>query len=166
MSFWASLFGNTGGGIIKAVGDVVDSVTTTDEERMELENEMAKTRMNFQLENRRLDVHEQELHVQDTASARAMQAEIQESEHANVLAKMVGPALAVGAPLLTFVLFYMVLFKTSSITQDQKDLILYILGVLSAICTQIFSFYFGSSQGSRDKHRLIERIHHRNPEQK
>jgi hypothetical protein len=33
----------------------------------------------------------------------------------------------------------------------QKDLVVYILGVLSAVVTQIFSYYFGSSQGSARK---------------
>jgi hypothetical protein len=36
------------------------------------------------------------------------------------------------------------------------DVVIYILGVLSAIVTQIFSYYFGSSMGSADKNKIIE----------
>jgi flagellar basal body-associated protein FliL len=34
---------------------------------------------------------------------------------------------------------------------EAKDILIYILGVLSAAVTQILSYYFGSSQGSKDK---------------
>jgi len=35
--------------------------------------------------------------------------------------------------------------------KENEQIIIYILGVLSAIDTQIFSFYFGSSHGSQQK---------------
>jgi len=38
---------------------------------------------------------------------------------------------------------------------EVKDVVLYVLGVLSAILTQVFSFYFGSFQGSSDKNKTI-----------
>lgn len=38
---------------------------------------------------------------------------------------------------------------------SQKEIILYILGVLSAIASQIFSYYFGSSKGSSRKDETI-----------
>ena len=34
---------------------------------------------------------------------------------------------------------------------ESKDILIYILGVLSAAVTQILSYYFGSSVGSKDK---------------
>jgi hypothetical protein len=38
---------------------------------------------------------------------------------------------------------------------EAKDILIYILGVLSAAVTQILSYYFGSSQGSKDKDRKL-----------
>jgi hypothetical protein len=38
---------------------------------------------------------------------------------------------------------------------EAKDILIYILGVLSAAVTQILSYYFGSSQGSKDKSELM-----------
>jgi hypothetical protein len=54
------------------------------------------------------------------------------------------------------VLFYFGLFKNKVlIDNSSKDVVIYILGVLSAIITQIFSFYYGSSQGSSDKNKIM-----------
>ena len=41
---------------------------------------------------------------------------------------------------------------------SQKEIILYILGVLSAIASQIFSYYFGSSKGSARKDETIAKL--------
>jgi flagellar basal body-associated protein FliL len=43
------------------------------------------------------------------------------------------------------------MFDTSPVEPSRKDILIYILGVLSAVATQIMSYYFGSSQGSKDK---------------
>ena len=40
---------------------------------------------------------------------------------------------------------------TSGLNGTQKDIVIYILGVLSAAVTQILGYYFGSSKGSADK---------------
>jgi hypothetical protein len=50
------------------------------------------------------------------------------------------------------------IFQPDVASEKAKDIIIYVLGVLSAIITQVFSFYFGSSQGSVDKSRAIERL--------
>jgi len=73
-----------------------------------------------------------------------------------MLSKNVSAYLAIGTTILTFILFYILVFKPSAIEDRSKDVIIYILGVLSAIVTQIFSFYFGSSQGSADKNKTIQ----------
>jgi hypothetical protein len=34
---------------------------------------------------------------------------------------------------------------------SRKDILIYVLGVLSAVSTQVASYYFGSSSGSKEK---------------
>ena len=41
---------------------------------------------------------------------------------------------------------------------NEKDIIIYVLGVLSAVCTQVVSYYFGSSQGSAQKQTQIDKL--------
>jgi hypothetical protein len=63
----------------------------------------------------------------------------------------VTPVLALSILLLTFVLFGVVMFDNTPVETSRKDILIYVLGVLSAIATQIVSYYFGSSQGSKEK---------------
>lgn len=51
--------------------------------------------------------------------------------------------------VFTFVIFFVILLV--DIEQQNKEVIIYLLGVLSAISTQIISYFFGSSAGSKDK---------------
>lgn len=50
-----SFFDIFGGNIIETVGKVADELITTDEERLEKENEKLKTKLYYELENKRLD---------------------------------------------------------------------------------------------------------------
>ena len=94
--------------------------------------------------------------VEDRASARQREADVAASENAPFINKIITPVLAVGTILLSFLLFYIVAFDTSVFTNANKDIIIYILGVLSAIDTQIIGYYFGSSSQSAEKTRTIE----------
>jgi len=71
------------------------------------------------------------------------------------LTKHVASLLALLTVFLSFSLFFVLIFFR--LEPDKKDIVVYILGVLSAIDTQIFSFYFGSSKDSEVKNRLINR---------
>jgi hypothetical protein len=96
--------------------------------------------------------------VEDRDSARKREAEIAVSDAAPTINKVITPVLAIGTILLSFLLFYIVAFDTSVFTNANKDIIIYILGVLSAIDTQIIGYYFGSSSQSADKTKTIESI--------
>ena len=114
---------------------------------MEHEEELLKLR----LEEDKLDLAELELRLKDVDSARDREAAIATSKDAPLLNKIVTPVLALGIVGLTFVLFGVVMFDASPVEASRKDILIYVLGVLSAIATQIVSYYFGSSQGSKDK---------------
>ena len=114
---------------------------------MEHEEELLK----LKLEENKLDLAELEARLKDTNSARDREVQIATSDKAPLLNKIVTPVLALSILLLTFVLFGVVMFDNTPVESSRKDILIYILGVLSAISTQIVSYYFGSSQGSKDK---------------
>lgn len=114
---------------------------------MEHEEELLKLR----LEEDKLDLAELELRLKDTDSARDREVQIATSDKAPLLNKIVTPVLALILLTLTFVLFGIVMFDSTPVESSRKDILIYILGVLSAISSQIVSYYFGSSQGSKDK---------------
>jgi hypothetical protein len=98
---------------------------------------------------REIDLREIEAHAKDRDSARNRETVIATSDHAPLLNKVVTPVLALGVVGLSFALFAVLIFV--NFKPEAKDILIYILGVLSAAVTQILSYYFGSSQGSKDK---------------
>jgi len=96
--------------------------------------------------------------VADRASAREREAQVATSEAAPTINKIITPVLAIGTIVLSFVLFYIVAFDTDIVTTRNKDVIIYILGVLSAIDTQIIGYYFGSSSSSVQKSDFLEKM--------
>jgi hypothetical protein len=98
---------------------------------------------------REIDLKEIEAHAKDRDSARNRETAIATSDKAPMLNKLVTPVLALGVVGLSFVLFTILIFV--DVRPEAKDILIYILGVLSAAVTQILSYYFGSSQGSKDK---------------
>ena len=114
---------------------------------MEHEEEL----MRLRLEADKLDLAELELRLKDVDSARDRETAIATSKDAPLLNKVITPILALGIVTLTFVLFAIVMFDETPVDASRKDILIYVLGVLSAIATQIVSYYFGSSQGSKEK---------------
>jgi hypothetical protein len=156
MGFLTDLFSGGASNLVNSVGNVLDKVVTTKGEKMQLDNEIKKAEMQFQTDMAKLSVEEKQMIYTDIASARSMATAIETSPTAPKLAKITAPMLAIGTTVLTFGLFYILLFRNKQLVDaGSKDLVLYILGVLSAIVTQIFSFYFGSSQGSADKNKML-----------
>jgi len=114
---------------------------------MEHEEELLR----LKIEDNKLGLQELEMYLKDTDSARDREVQIATSDKAPLLNKIVTPVLALSLLLLTFVLFGVVMFDDTPVEASRKDILIYILGVLSAIASQIVSYYFGSSVGSKDK---------------
>ncbi len=145
MSWLSDMVGGSAGQIIESVGEVADKFITTDKEREELE-----------ISKSRLKLEEFQAEVADRGSARERETRINESPDASWLSKNISSLLAIGCLVLTFFMFYKVFgMKTND---ENKDIVVYILGVLSAISTQIISYYFGSSMGSKNKSDIMERM--------
>lgn len=155
MGFIKDLFSGGANTLVDSVGKVLDNVITTKEEKLQLENELRKSEMQYQLELKKLSNEERQMILSDISSARQREVQVQTSEHATKLSKNVSPILAFGTTFLTMLFFYILVFKPNSISPQSKEVVLYILGVLSAILTQVYSYYFGSSMGSADKSRTL-----------
>ncbi len=162
MSFLKDIFSGGASTLVDSVGKMLDNVVTTKEEKLQLENEIRKSEMQFQVDMKKLSNEEQQMILGDISSARQREVQIQTSEHATKLAKNVSPFLALGTTLITLALFYVLIFTPEVIKGDSKDIIMYILGVLSAVLTQIYSYYFGSSAGSAEKSKTLAGMQGRN----
>lgn len=94
-------------------------------------------------------------YLADTNSARDREARIATSESAPYINKVIGPCLAIAILGGALILFLCMIFGVDeTFGTAQKEIMLYILGVISAMCTQVVSYYFGSSRGdaAKDQH--------------
>lgn len=135
--------------------------------------------LRLQLEDNKLAFEETKAYLADVASARGSQQAIQTSADAPWYAKAIQPALAAFTICITLLLFAAFVYWSrdipvldpqgvplvdannrplvqSGINSLQKDIVIYVLGVLSAAFSQILGFYFGSSQSSRDKSKTLD----------
>lgn len=154
-NFLNKIFSGGAGQVVESVANVVDKFVQTKEEKDAANLELQK------VINSHLEVMEQEatkqLEVQqkEMDSARNREIQIAVSDKAPLLNKIITPILALAVVTLTFILFYILMFREVG---NEKDIIIYVLGVLSAVCTQVVSYFFGSSQGSAQKQTQIDKL--------
>jgi hypothetical protein len=96
-----------------------------------------------------LELEYAKLDAQDRDSARKAYTAIATSENATKLDKLVVPILALGVVGLAFSLIGVLMFIDTP--NDQQQLVIFALGFITSAAGQVLSFYFGSSQGSKDK---------------
>ena len=106
------------------------------------------------LKLKELDLEYAKLEVADRDSARQAYAAVATSEHATKLDKVVVPVLALGVVGLAFALIGVLMFVNTP--TDQQQIIIFALGFITSAAGQVLSFYFGSSQGSKDKTEEIK----------
>ncbi|WP_075187656.1 hypothetical protein [Teredinibacter haidensis] len=164
-NFFTTLFSAGASNLVDAVGEAIDKTITSDEERKELENELAKASMHYDLETSKLGLEERKAELVDTASARENQSRIQESVNASWLSKNIHPILALGIIGLTFFMYFWIIYRGWGAIEGtgMKEIIIYILGALTTVSTQVAAFFFGSSQGSKDKQKALSDIANRLP---
>lgn len=106
------------------------------------------------LKLKELDLEYAKLEAADRDSARKAYAAVATSEYATKLDKAVVPILALGVVGLAFMLIAILMFVNTP--QDQQQIIIFALGFITSAAGQVLSFYFGSSQGSKEKSKEIE----------
>jgi hypothetical protein len=154
-NFLNKIFSGGAGQVVESVANVVDKFVQTKEEKDAANLELQKV-LNSHLEVMEQEATKQlEVYQKEMDSARNREIQIATAEKAPLINKIVTPVLALIVVLLTFILFYVLMFKQVG---NEKDIIIYVLGVLSAVCTQIVSYYFGSSQGSAQKQSQIDKL--------
>ena len=101
-----------------------------------------------------LDLEYAKLDQQDRDSARQAYAAVATSENSTKLDKAVVPILALGTVALAFLFIGILIFI--DVAADQQQMIIFALGFITSSAGQVLSFYFGSSQGSKDKTKELE----------
>ncbi len=154
-NIFQKIFSGGAGDLVDKVAGAVDRFVQTKEEKAEAQIELQKV-INSHLEVMEQEATKQlEIQQKEMDSARNREIQIAVADKAPLINKIVTPILALSVVALTFILFYILMFKQVG---NEKDIIIYVLGVLSAVCTQVISYYFGSSQGSAQKQSQIDKF--------
>ena len=103
-----------------------------------------------------LDLEYAKLDAADRDSARKAYAEVATSENATKLDKSVVPILALGTVSLAIMFIAILMFR--DVPVDQQQMVIFALGFITSSAGQVLSFYFGSSQGSKDKNKEIQEL--------
>ncbi len=140
--------------IITSVGEVADRFINTSEDKQKFQLEMGKVVNERMKDMQEYQARELEAQVKEMESARSREVQIATAEKAPLLNKIITPILAILVIVLAFSMFYMVMFK--KLEGADRDVVVFVLGVLSSAVTMILGYYFGSSAGSARKQQYIE----------
>lgn len=87
--------------------------------------------------------------VEDKQDARKMYMTMANKVNAHWLERLLVPMLALGVVSVAFILVGAVMFI--NIPDSQENIVIFALGFVTATAGQVVGFYFGSSQGSKEK---------------
>ena len=137
--------------VTNAIDNIVDNAASASEDKLTLESELQKAERQYELEKARINIEEEKVALEDRTRATNREVFMQSSPNATKLGKNISAYLAIAATLLCFCLFYIVVINPKLCENADKQVLTYILGVLSALLSQVYSYYFGSSAGSSRK---------------
>lgn len=142
--------------LISSVGGVIDNLTLSKEEKLELSNKLTEE-INRHDEATQLAAQKEiDAYLADTQNARGENTKIQESANASWLAKNVAYILDLTfiAAFLTMlaIIFYRV------VPEENKELFYMGFGSLLSYVGTILVFHRGTSQGSKDKSEAIKKL--------
>jgi hypothetical protein len=140
--------------LVEAVDKSVGVTTGSAEEKQERQLELAKAQMQYDLDIARNGTQAMESDRADRADARQHDLAVQESDSTDWLEKNIHPVLSLSIVLLTFFMFILIIFG-GVYSSGMKDIVIYILGALSTVATQVVSYYFGSSSSSAVKNKAL-----------
>lgn len=146
MGFLDKIFSGGAGEVIKSVGGVLDNLITNKEELAQAKLE-AEKEINRHFEAIQADTTKQlELEYQDRASARTRESEfIKATGHVDYI---VWVLVIVAMSIFSFMVYSVV---KGTVPAENRELIFHIFGIVEGFILSIFTYYFGSSAGSRLK---------------
>jgi len=140
--------------ILNIGGKLIDKLIPDPEAKAKAQLELATLAQNGELAQLQADLDRFKAEVEDRDSARKAHAEVATSANSTQLDKAVVPLLALGVVGLAFMLIAVLMFVDTP--DNQQQLVIFALGFVTSAAGQVLSFYFGSSQGSKDKTKEIQ----------
>jgi len=148
----AVLKATVGGNPMGAVQDVIGSLTKSkDAKAKPILNELQLKISEIELEFSKVELEETKAYLGDVQNARAREIEFIKQGKRDWMQTTVA---AIGLVMLGFVLYVLVY---RHIPDDNKTLFIHFIGIIEGVALSIFGYYFGTSKGSTDKNKLINK---------
>lgn len=125
--------------------DVLQTISNSSPETL---LRLKEVESNFKVKMKELEIDILELDIQDKKSAR--DREVSLSDNTNRILAFLIVALYIGIQLW--------LVSGHILPQEMREIVMRALGTLDAIMGMVFSYYFGSSLGSKEKTNQLEKI--------
>lgn len=148
--------------VVDSVGKVLDNVITTKDEL-----EAAKLKANEEI-NRHFEVLQnqadelEKAYLVDVQSSRDANVKIQETPNASWMSKNIAYLIDIFVTTawvsLTSYLIVVMLNLVKKDEQADYTAVTAVWGAVTGVFTQVLSFHRGSSKGSEDKQRMIEKL--------
>ena len=140
--------------ILNIGGKLIDKLIPDPEQKAKAQLDLQTLAQQGELAHIQADIDKFKAEVEDRDSARKAHAEVATSANSTPLDKAVVPLLALGVVGLAFLLIAVLMFIDTP--DNQQQLVIFALGFITSAAGQVLSFYFGSSQGSKDKSELMK----------
>jgi len=160
--------------LVKAVGDGLDNLFTSKEEKAILENKKSEIEALLQekimaheerveeiaIEKLKVEIDREKAYLADTQDARMNNTKIQESDKASWLSKNVGYILDLFLGAIWGTVTVFIVAKAFKIIDSNADMtaVLSIYGTITAVFMISLQFHRGTSKGSEDKSKELKEI--------
>lgn len=146
MNIFKNIFSKGAKELIDAGRGLIDEIITSKEEREKLKIEFQKIANDHAARMEELSLKAQEIGVQDRSTARTRETEfVKATGHVDYLMWF----LAIAAIAIFAFLVWSAIKE--QVPDDNRELVFHIFGIVEGVLLSIFSYYFGSSAGSRIK---------------
>ena len=148
-------------GIGEVFANIVEKFKADPTKVAELTADLETAKLNASLEAERIAndaekirAGELEATVKDMQSARDREIQIANSDKAPMINKIIQPIMALVIVVSTFTIWALILFRHYEPKTDEAI----IIGALTTLCGGVVNYYFGSSSGSAQKSKQLDKL--------
>ena len=150
-----NLLNGSGGSLLKSAGDIVARYLPGSAEKAAAQQELLKLQEDYTVKVQTLAQQVDQMYLADMDSARKMQ--IAALQQADTFSKRFVNYLAIAIVTGAFIFDYCMFFV--NYPAANRDMLNMVAGVINTgALISVLQFYFGSSQSSVDKQKVIENI--------
>jgi hypothetical protein len=148
-----SIFSSVSGSLVKNIGDIVEKYIPSTMDKANLNKDLMNIKSDFDIKIETLQNELNKAYLADVDSARKMQIAAlgQNDLFSKRFAYFLAIFIVFGAFLFDIALFFV------NYPQANRDMLNMVAGVINTgALISVINFFFGSSQGSVDKQKIIE----------